>query len=61
MRQPPKAVPHAMAAWQARMIHSVFGSVSDSCVPWFTVPAAMRSARMMPMVFCASFPPCPSE
>src|SRR6266571_3679481 len=37
------------------MITHIGGEVS----PAFDTPAAINSIQMMPMVFCASFPPCP--
>jgi len=53
MRQPPKSVPRPIAAWQASTTQKGSGSlVLES-------PDAMSSIQMMPMVFCASLPPCP--
>ncbi len=53
--------PTAMARWQDRMIQSVLESVSESWVSGCMCRAATSSATMMPMVFWASLPPCPSE
>ena len=56
MRQPPNSVPRPIAAWHARMTHSRHVRRSAH-----QVPLAISSAMMMPIVFCASLPPWPSE
>ena len=56
MRQPPDSVPRAMAMCAAMMTQK--GIVScpfTSC----RYPPATSTPAMMPMVFCASLPPCP--
>src|SRR6201999_2391749 len=55
MRQPPIRVPNAIEAWQARTTQN--GTVNS--VP--SLPCEYKSTAMMPMVFCASLPPWPSE
>src|ERR1700691_5442439 len=55
MRQPPIRGPSAIAAWQASTTQNGTKNCSPSC------PCEYSSTAMMPMVFCASLPPCPSE
>src|SRR3954468_24652989 len=55
MRQPPIKVPIAIAAWQ----DSTTQNGTEKCSPRW--PCEYNSTAMMPMVFCASWPPCPSE
>src|SRR3954468_14946012 len=55
MRQPPIRVPSAIAAWHA----STTQNGTEKCSPRW--PCEYSSTAMMPMVFCASLPPCPSE
>src|SRR3954451_16285305 len=55
MRQPPISVPSAIAAWQA----STTQNGTEKCSPRW--PCEYSSTAMMPMVFCASLPPWPSE
>jgi hypothetical protein len=51
--QPPKRVPSAIADWHDRIIHSAIGS--------FLVvnPETIKASQIIPIDFCASFPPCP--
>src|SRR4051812_48051 len=53
--QPPINVPSAIAAWHA----STTQNGTENCAPRW--PCEYSSTAMMPMVFCASLPPCPSE
>src|SRR3954471_2892104 len=55
MRQPPISVPSAIAAWHA----STTQNGTEKCSPRW--PCEYSSTAMMPMVFCASLPPWPSE
>src|SRR5689334_6946717 len=55
MRQPPISVPSAIAAWQL----STTQNGTEKCSPRW--PCEYSSTAMMPMVFCASLPPWPSE
>src|ERR1700755_2373839 len=55
IRQPPIKVPNAIAAWHA----STTQNGTEKCSPRW--PCEYNSTAMMPMVFCASMPPCPSE
>ena len=55
MRQPPRSVPSPIAAWQARTTQNGTSN-SGPVSPWLN-----SSTAMMPMVFCASLPPWPSE
>src|ERR1700736_659418 len=55
IRQPPIKVPHAIAAWHA----STTQNGTENSVP--SMPCEYKSTAMMPMVFCASLPPWPSE
>ncbi len=66
MRHPPAIVPRPIAACAARMtqIGILLASVRwNAWIGKFTNSAWLdtRSATMMPIVFCASFVPCPSE
>ena len=54
MRHPPESVPRAIAACAARMTH--IGMVNT-----LRYPAVKSTPAMIPMVFCASFVPWPSE
>src|SRR4029450_7089033 len=55
MRQPPTSVPSPIAAWQ--VIPTQDGTWhSPPICPWEN-----NNTAMMPMVFCASLPPWPSE
>src|ERR1700709_2177856 len=53
--QPPINVPSAIAAWHA----STTQNGTEKCSP--RCPCEYSSTAMMPMVFCASLPPCPNE
>src|SRR5437763_3180822 len=53
--QPPITVPSAIAAWHA----STTQNGTEKCSPRW--PCEYNSTAMMPMVFCASLPPWPSE
>src|SRR4051812_7638996 len=55
MRQPPIKVPRAIAAWH----DSTTQNGTEKCSPRW--PCEYKSTAMMPMVFCASLPPWPSE
>src|SRR6201999_866686 len=55
IRQPPISVPSAIDAWQA----STTQNGTEKCAP--RCPCEYSSTAMMPMVFCASLPPWPSE
>src|SRR3954470_24125937 len=55
IRQPPIRVPNAIAAWHA----STTQNGTEKC--WPRWPCEYNSTAMMPMVFCASLPPWPSE
>src|ERR1700710_3064832 len=55
IRQPPIKVPKAIAAWQ----DSTTQNGTEKCSPRW--PCEYSSTAMMPMVFCASLPPWPSE
>src|SRR3984885_3543850 len=55
IRQPPIRVPSAIEAWQA----STTQNGTEKCAP--RCPCEYNSTAMMPMVFCASLPPWPSE
>src|ERR1700730_9632772 len=55
IRQPPIQVPNAIAAWHA----STTQNGTENSVP--SMPCEYKSTAMMPMVFCASLPPWPSE
>src|SRR3954447_9830689 len=55
MRQPPIKVPSAIAAWH----DSTTQNGTEKCSPRW--PCEYNSTAMMPMVFCASLPPWPSE
>src|SRR6202012_4029888 len=55
MRQPPISVPSAIAAWH----DSTTQNGTERCAPRW--PCEYSSTAMMPMVFCASLPPWPSE
>src|SRR4051812_12428404 len=55
MRQPPIRVPNAIAAWHA----STTQNGTEKC--WPRWPCEYNSTAMIPMVFCASLPPWPSE
>src|SRR5258707_1827353 len=55
IRQPPINVPSAIAAWHA----STTQNRTEKCSPRW--PCEYSSTAMMPMVFCASLPPWPSE
>src|SRR6478736_2713007 len=55
IRQPPISVPSAIAAWQA----STTQNGIEKCSPRW--PCEYSSTAMIPMVFCASLPPWPSE
>src|SRR3977135_2734064 len=55
IRQPPIKVPNAIAAWHA----STTQNGTEKCSP--RCPCEYSSTAMMPMVFCASLPPWPSE
>src|SRR6201999_3855062 len=55
IRQPPISVPSAIEAWQA----STTQNGTEKCAP--RCPCEYSSTAMMPMVFCASLPPWPSE
>ena len=66
MRHPPAIVPNPIAAPAAMMTHvgTLFASVRWSAwIGKFTNRAWLEtsSATMMPIVFCASFVPCPRE
>src|SRR5207244_2127283 len=55
MRQPPNSVPSPIAAWQAITTHNgTWNSLPRR-------PCEYSSTAMMPIVFCASLPPWPSE
>src|SRR6202035_4497554 len=55
IRQPPIRVPSAIAAWHA----STTQNGTENSAP--SLPWEYSSTAMMPIVFCASLPPCPSE
>src|SRR3954452_17956468 len=55
MRHPPIKVPSAIAAWH----DSTTQNGTEKCSPRW--PCEYKSTAMMPMVFCASLPPWPSE
>src|SRR5216684_7573930 len=55
IRQPPIRVPSAIAAWH----DSTTQNGTEKCAPRY--PCEYSSTAMMPMVFCASLPPWPSE
>src|SRR6195952_2888396 len=55
IRQPPIKVPSAIAAWH----DSTTQNGTEKCSPRW--PCEYSSTAMIPMVFCASLPPCPSE
>ena len=71
IRHPPNIVPSAIATWQVRMIHSAtlcvvaedVEVVEPVCPGRAASSAHARRRRaactMMPIVFCASFPPWP--
>src|SRR5687767_4038945 len=52
MRHPPERVPSAIAAWAASTTHK---SILNAGM----YPPANSAPAMIPIVFCASFPPCP--
>src|SRR4029077_12118282 len=52
MRQPPKSVPRAIAAWLSRM-------TQIGTAKLFRYPEATSRPVMIPIVFWASLPPCP--
>ena len=60
MRQPPVMVPRAMAAWAESTTHSGISGRAPFG-PEARNPPATSTAVMMPIVFWASLPPCPSE
>src|SRR3984893_8826358 len=55
IRQPPIRVPNAIAAWHASTTQNGTENSAPRC------PCEYSSTAMMPMVFCASLPPWPSE
>src|SRR4051794_35370717 len=55
MRQPPISVPSAIAAWQLNTTQNG----TEKCSPRW--PCEYSSTAIIPMVFCASLPPWPSE
>src|ERR1700694_3153032 len=55
IRQPPISVPSAIAVWHASTTQN---GISKWSPRW---PCEYSSTAMMPMVFCASWPPWPSE
>src|SRR5882757_1232298 len=55
IRQPPIKVPSAIAAWHDNTTQNG----TEKCSPRW--PCEYSSTAMMPMVFCASLPPWPSE
>src|SRR5436189_2976158 len=55
IRQPPIRVPSAIAAWHDNTTQNG----TEKCAPRY--PCEYSSTAMMPIVFCASLPPCPSE
>src|SRR5712691_13465059 len=55
IRQPPIRVPSAIAAWH----DSTTQNGTENSAPRY--PCEYSSTAMMPMVFCASLPPWPSE
>src|SRR3982074_2152147 len=55
IRQPPIKVPNPIAAWHANTTQNG----TENSVPRY--PCENNSTAMMPMVFCASLPPWPSE
>src|ERR1700712_4809503 len=55
IRQPPIKVPIAIAVWHDSTTQNGIEKCSPRC------PCEYSSTAMMPMVFCASLPPCPSE
>ena len=57
MRQPPSAVPKPIAAWQAMITQDGITPLATCSVLSFRVAA--RTMKITPMVFCASFRPCP--
>jgi hypothetical protein len=60
MRQPPVSVPAPMAVWQAMTTQNGMPG-GWSFVPAASTPVLTSAMTMMPIVFCASLPPCPSE
>src|SRR6202165_470323 len=54
-RQPPIRVPNAIAAWHASTTQNGTENSAPRC------PCEYSSTAMIPMVFCASLPPWPSE
>src|SRR5205085_3141670 len=60
MRQPPESVPKLIAACAQRTTHKGIGG-SEEFGPYWSSPPAASTAVMMPIVFCASLPPWPSE
>src|SRR5205809_556697 len=54
MRQPPIIVPAPIAVWHASTTQR-----GTSLTSWASLPDAMSTAKMMPIVFCASLPPWP--
>src|SRR5687767_473165 len=62
MRQPPDSVPKAIAACAANTTDTgIGGRVPFGPYARPQTPPAVSTAVMMPIVFCASFPPWPSE
>src|SRR5882724_10382240 len=55
IRQPPIRVPSAIAAWHDSTTQNGTENSAPRC------PCEYSSTAMMPMVFCASLPPWPSE
>src|SRR5579884_3337732 len=55
IRHPPHIVPNAIAPWHDRTTHQGTWKPPGMCPPEYSRMA------MMPIVFCASLPPCPSE
>src|ERR1700712_3682636 len=55
IRQPPIRVPNAIAAWHASTTQNGTENSAPRC------PCEYSSTAMIPMVFCASLPPWPSE
>ena len=51
--QPPNKVPNAMAPLQLKTIHKAMGVSLVACA------VTINATQMMPMDFCASFPPWP--
>ena len=52
IRHPPKSVPSPIAVWAESTTQSGTSALAGR------MPFAIRSARMMPIVFWASFAPC---